>query len=389
MKSKIVTLGDTGRGNIRLRWRYKKKRYSICLGEYTPENITTARIKASQIEIDILRGVFDTTLGRYKDLQQPRFDWLQRFDLWVVTVRNIDLHQSNHYLYIRKMLAKWGLFEVYKAPELLQKMQLGPATYNERLSTLSKFFDWLLLRKEIPTNTLNSIQRRRKPSKIFVHDKRSPLTSQQISSILEAVLTNRFCHPSSAYKHSHYYPFLCFVFHTGVRNAEAVGLRVKHVDLHNRIVRISEVLARSIDGAHAKVRVRKETKTGNTRLLPLSDRLFDILKTVTQGKDPEDLVFQSYSGKAIDDRMLQRRVLNPILMELKIDPRNLYAARHSFGSRAIDQGMSPLDVAYLMGHSSVETTMRNYVKPIHLPITLPSIEHDIRQFHKKHRNEKG
>ena len=92
-----------------------------------------------------------------------------------------------------------------------------------------------------------------------------------------------------------------------------------------------------------------------------------------RGKQPNDFVFPSPKGKSIDDRMLQRRILKPVLKKLGLEDRDLYAARHSFGTRAVQQGMSLTDVAYLMGHTTVETAMRNYVSVTKPAVTLPSI----------------
>ena len=44
-----------------------------------------------------------------------------------------------------------------------------------------------------------------------------------------------------------------------------------------------------------------------------------------------------------------------------------------FGTRAIQQGMPLTDVAYLMGHSTIETASRNYVHVDKRATALPSI----------------
>ncbi|WP_165759045.1 tyrosine-type recombinase/integrase, partial [Niastella yeongjuensis] len=107
--------------------------------------------------------------------------------------------------------------------------------------------------------------------------------------------------------------------------------------------------------------------------LPLTDKLVELLSCQVTGKQPNDFVFPSPKGKSIDDRMLQRRVLKPVLKKLGLADRDLYAARHSFGTRAVQQGMALTDVAYLMGHTTVETAMRNYVSVTKPAVALPSI----------------
>jgi integrase len=62
-----------------------------------------------------------------------------------------------------------------------------------------------------------------------------------------------------------------------------------------------------------------------------------------------------------------------VLIKLGIGDRDLYVARHSFGTRAVQQGMPLTDVAYLMGHTTIETASRNYVDVGKPAVSLPNI----------------
>jgi integrase len=135
---------------------------------------------------------------------------------------------------------------------------------------------------------------------------------------------------------------------------------------------IKESLARSVKGTHAAARVRKETKNGKVRKLPFTNDLKDLLPPLIVSKKQDDLVFQSYSGGAIDDRMFQRRVFSVVLQKLKIPHRVLYACRHTFGSRCIESGINPVMTSFLMGNNP-ETALRNYIHQINLPRELPGI----------------
>lgn len=136
---------------------------------------------------------------------------------------------------------------------------------------------------------------------------------------------------------------------------------------------ISEAFARTLKGTNHAARVQKGTKMENVRYLPLTDDLPILLEKQIEDKQPNDFVLPSLNNLCIDDKMLQRRVIKPVLKELGFDDRDLYAARHSFGTRAIQQGMPLTDVAYLMGHSTIETASRNYVHVTKPATTLPGI----------------
>jgi integrase len=163
-----------------------------------------------------------------------------------------------------------------------------------------------------------------------------------------------------------------FLFKTGVRNAEAVGLRVSAIDLKENLIHIREVLARSLQSASSTSRTRKGTKNGKDRVIPLTKDLHALLLPLLEGKSPDALVFTSPTGVAIDDHNFQNRVFKKVLKGLNIPERVLYAARHTFGSRCIDQGLTPVMTAFLMGNNP-ETALRRYTHQMSLPTELPDV----------------
>jgi integrase len=267
-------------------------------------------------------------------------------------------------------LRKWGEINPSEFLNKLNTEKYCPKTYNERLSMLNGFSRWMLKQGIWTINPFDGVSRRK--VKKTEKPEREPFTEEEIRLILDATKNDTFCPPSSRYKHSHYYSFLYFIFKTGVRNAEAVGLRVGNLDFKNKTITIKEVLARTVKGTHAAARIRKETKNGKVRILPMTDDLEELLRPATVGKDVDDLVFQSFSGGAIDDRMFQRRVFAVVLQKLNIKHRVLYACRHTFGSRCIESGINPVMTAFLMGNNA-ETALRNYTHQMSIPKELPNI----------------
>lgn len=57
---------------------------------------------------------------------------------------------------------------------------------------------------------------------------------------------------------------------------------------------------------------------------------------------------------------------------LGMPDKDLYSFRHSFQSRAIQQGFSLVQTSYLAGNTP-ETCMRNYLHIINKPKSLPEI----------------
>ncbi|WP_170117682.1 site-specific integrase [Chitinophaga ginsengisoli] len=373
------------RGRIRLRWRLNGERYTLSLPyAYLPENMQYAIVKETEIKLDILKDCFDSSLEKYKPVLTPAIsiptkpaiiyahELADKFEDWTVQIRNININNSFDYLCTKRLLESWVNVPIEDIPAQMAAKKWGVITYNRRLNFLRSFFIWLQDTNVISLNPLLHINKRKSGRK-KTNERRTPLTEEEIGRLLCAIQYDTFCPKRSAYKHSHYYPFLKFVFLTGLRNAEAIGLRVKHIDFENKQVEISETFARTIKGTNHAARITKGTKTENVRYLPLTDELIAILEPNIIDKNPDSLVFLSPKGLSIDDRMLGKRVLKPILTALGIENRDLYVARHSFGTRAVQQGMAITDVAYLMGHSTIETTIRNYVSVQKKAIALPKM----------------
>jgi integrase len=97
-----------------------------------------------------------------------------------------------------------------------------------------------------------------------------------------------------------------------------------------------------------------------------------VIKPNLVNKSDDDLVFQSQTGLSIDDNNFQKRIFKKVLKELQIQERVLYACRHTFGSRCIDSGITPVMTAFLMGNNP-ETALRNYTHQINLPKDLPKV----------------
>lgn len=337
-----------------------------------------------------MKGTFDSSLEKYKPKDEkpdqlpsikplppePKVIYLDglvsKFSDWTKQIKNINIDHSIDYFGVRRILEKYVNVQLEEIAGKIAVENWSVGTYNKRLNLLCSFLSWLLNTGAIPQNPLMHVSRRREKNK-KKNERRKPLTEDEIFTSLEAIRLDTFCHKSSPSKHSFYYPFLRFIFLTGVRNAEAIGLRIRHIHFGENQIEISETFARTNKGTNHAARISKGTKTGNCRYLPMSNELCTLLQSLIQDKEPDGFVFPSPRGLSIDDKMLQRRVFKPVLIKLGLGDRDLYVGRHCFGTRAIQQGMAVTDVAYLMGHSTIETAMRNYVSVERKAAAMPTM----------------
>jgi integrase len=375
-KNERGTVGLSNYKNrIRLRWSYQSKRYSLNLEAYNKVNVLLAKKVALQIENDMLNDTFDYSLNRYKNNGKEvnriiNKTVIEYFEEWTTNYRQMDCEKHTNYNSIRNMLKKWGNIDQRNILSKLNSETFCAGTYNRRLSMLSSFAKWLVKKSIWSNNPFEDVSHKKFKKK--VQSTRKPFTPEEIKKVLDAFKNDTYCPKCSVFKHSHYYPFMYFLFKTGVRNAEAIGLRVGSIDLQKNQIHIKEVLARTLKNTSSLHRIRKETKNGKERVLPLTSDLLEVLLPVIQNKNTDDLVFQSPTGLAIDDNNFRSRIFQEILKSLGIEKRVLYACRHTFGSRCIDGGITPVMTAFLMGNNP-ETALRNYVHQVNIPNELPNI----------------
>jgi len=354
------------------------KRYSLSFAAFNKLNLIAAKKLALEMERDMLDGKFDQSLVKYSPRKAKRTEPSKKIELsfsasfehWAKNYMQIDCNVNMHYYGVRNMLRRWGNVEASDVLFHLNTEEIGHQTYNERLSILREYADFFVRQGVWKSNPLEDVCS--KKLKHTEHTDRKPFTPDEIFKILQVFRENQKQLINTRVDLSIYYPFLYFIFKTGVRNAEGVGLRAGHIDIKNRLVHIRESLSRTYKGTNSSARVRKETKNGKVRSLPLTDDLLEVLLPSLKGREFDDLVFTTVKGLPIDDKMFQRMYFKPVLKALGIPPRVLYACRHTFGSRCIDAGITPVMTAFLMGNNP-ETALRNYTHQIGLPKDLPSI----------------
>jgi integrase len=284
------------KGRVRMRWRHLGTRYSLTLFPNTKKGLHQAKKLALEIESDLFNDRFDTTLCKYKGIdpppmvEQPIKTLVEQFEYWVREYKQMDCDKNVDYHHLRNTLRKWGAFDQDTILTRLNNETFGAKTYNNRLGILKNFSKWLVKQGVWSVDPMEEVSRKR--VKKTIKPQRAPFSLEEISAILGAFKENTFCSRASRYPHSHYHPFIFFLFKTGVRPAEAIGLRVGSIDQQRKLIHIKEVLARTVRGTNQGVRVRKETKNGKMRMIPLTDDLQEVIKPLLEGREVDALVFK-------------------------------------------------------------------------------------------------
>jgi len=156
--------------------------------------------------------------------------------------------------------------------------------------------------------------------------------------------------------------YLAIGFHTGLRTAEILALRVEDIDFKNRIISVR----RAISSGNIST-----TKTqGSMRQVPL----FDILLPYLEDLPTEGYLFQTKEGNhyaALPGH--QQRAWVKLLEDNNLEYRKIYSTRHTFiVSMLQNSDLSILQIAQLAGHVNTAMVIHNYavyIRNNHLRIT--------------------
>jgi integrase len=181
-----------------------------------------------------------------------------------------------------------------------------------------------------------------------------PFTVYEVKAIINWFETSKY--------YKHYADYVKFLFWTGTRTSEAIGIQWKHIDFNRNLLFIYESLGRN-ENSSSK-RVRKITKANKMREFPLGNGLLEMLKARydQSDKNRETLVFPSPNDKPIDDHNFSQRIWVKCLKELGIEHRPQYNTRHTFISHFLERTKDVVKCASLThgSKSGIQTIYNNY-----------------------------
>lgn len=135
-----------------------------------------------------------------------------------------------------------------------------------------------------------------------------------------------------------------FIYATGVRCSELVGIKLNDIDFVNKVVKVF--------GKGAKERI---ALFGNKAKKAVIDYIKNERCNLVKQQDPESL-FLNVFGKKLSQRSVQR-IFEMFRKFLKVN-RNLtpHKVRHSFATHLLNQGVDLRVIQELLGHKNLGTT---------------------------------
>lgn len=140
-----------------------------------------------------------------------------------------------------------------------------------------------------------------------------------------------------------------FLYATGMRVGELVGLNLKDIDFREKLVRVT--------GKRKKQRILPFGEPSLQALLYyLNETRATFLGNCPPATRDEQAVFLNYQGTRITTRSVGRMVDKYIKLCADIHDISPHSMRHSFATHLLDSGADLRDIQELLGHARLSTT---------------------------------
>lgn len=343
---------------LQLRFNYGGKRHYISTGlADTPANRKLAEFRASEIEKDILYERFDPTLEKYKpksalstvtpvtpitpnQKQKPKLD--QLWDKYS-EFKKPQVSPSTYakdFIKHRNHIAKLPTRSLDDASTIRDHLlsALTPDAAKRCLTQIKACCNWAVEERLIDTNPF-ALMKIKLPKGMSEEQDINPFSKEERDLIIRTFASDRY--------YSHCTNYVRFLFFTGCRPSEAVGLKWKHIT--NSVVQFRESVVVSEDGLVPK----EGLKTQRKRDFPITTELEAILDEIRpEIVNPESLVFSSPKGKFIDHHNFANRAWKTILTKCAIPYRKSYQTRHTFISLCVEAHINSTAIGRWTGTSA-------------------------------------
>ena len=233
----------------------------------------------------------------------------------------------------------------------LSEKKLSALTINRKISSLSKFYDFLIKIQEIKSSPLQNHKRLKVQKKIII-----PFSEDEVLKVID-VFSNDFEGKRNLL-------IVDMLYSTGIRREELINIKINDLQLNQNLIKVLG-------------------KRNKERLVPLiidlKKRIEEYLKHRKEIKTNFPFLFITKTGKKIGPSLVYRVVKNyfsKVSTKVKTSPHVL---RHSFATHMLNNGADINSIKEIMGHSSLASTQ------IYTKIKLPKIINDYKKNHPRER----
>lgn len=248
--------------------------------------------------------------GKARRHRRPNTRWIDDYTLnnFLDYVHNVFLDEVNR-----------ATVDKYKSHRI---QSVGPGTVNIELRTLRCAYNYALQSGYVKNNPFS----KQKYLSAGEDDLSEFLEVEEIEAMRKAIEDNNDIKYRRVFE---------FYLNTGSRRAEALSLEWKDVNFERRFVFL------------------RHTKTGKTRMVPMNETLYQVLKEMHE-ENSKEKPFSYYEDTVT-------RYFKKYLRKSGIEKDlHLHNLRDTFASHLIMQGVDLLTVSRYLGHSNIKITEKYY-----------------------------
>ena len=235
----------------------------------------------------------------------------------------------------------------------LSEKELSSLTINRKISSLSKYYDFLIKINDLKSSPLKNHKRLKVQKKLII-----PFSEDEVLKVVDVFSKN--------FEGKRNLLIVDMLYSTGVRRDELINIKLNDVLLDENLIKVLG-------------------KRNKERLVPLvlnlKSRINDYLKFRNEIKSSSSNFFITTKGKKIGPSLVYRVVKNyfsKVSTKVKTSPHVL---RHSFATHMLNNGADINSIKEIMGHSSLASTQ------IYTKIKLPKIINDYKKNHPRERKK--
>lgn len=227
---------------------------------------------------------------------------------------------------------------------LLSQKKLSKSRFVKYYRTLNFIINYAYINEYIERNPMDLVDKKSKAYKLPSSDSSTKYYSKaEVKKIIE--------NADGWFK-----VFMTTLFYSGMRTGEALALKWSDIDFEESTI----IIQRS--NRHGKI--KNTTKTGIRNVIDMALPVKKALKNYFSIAPSKEWVFPN--PKTCEPYWEPRSIilyqLKPLLKELKIEYKTLYATRHSFASNMILENVPLTYIQKQLNHKKLSTTMDYYIK---------------------------
>lgn len=235
----------------------------------------------------------------------------------------------------------------------LSEKNLSPLTINRKISSLSKYYDFLLKTQVNKVSPLKNHKRLKVQKKLII-----PFSEDEVFKVVDVF--------SKDFEGKRNLLIVDTLYSTGIRRDELINIKLNNVFLNEDLIKVLG-------------------KRNKERLVPvltgLNKRIKDYLNFRKKIDSTSSNLFITNRGKSIGPSLVYRVVkkyFSKVSTKVKTSPHVL---RHSFATHMLNNGADVNSIKEIMGHSSLASTQ------IYTKIKLPTIINDYKKNHPRERKK--